>query len=249
MQLAFGARTEKIESVVVPKDGTPDSAMPPDAAAGADSTAGERPTEVANTTAVLKGHGRIGAAPYQGAERIDVPHSSLRAGDACPACGEGTVYDKVPGVLAGAWTVAHRFPRRMAMKRSAVVILRSLAAQVAIALIVFGPPFVFKFGDVIELKDPAVVYFDGPLYHETAAERASAEPVITAEEVNTVPALRLLAGNKLRVIVRETDGLQAQIVPALRPDPEISTKRNEPTHINYLRLHNREGSTFRDATR
>ena len=26
-------------------------------------------------------------------------HPSLRAGDACPACGEGTVYEKAPGVL------------------------------------------------------------------------------------------------------------------------------------------------------
>jgi transposase len=28
-----------------------------------------------------------------------VAHPSLRAGDACPACGEGTVYEKAPGVL------------------------------------------------------------------------------------------------------------------------------------------------------
>ena len=49
--------------------------------------------------AASKGHGRNGAAAYEGAERIDVPHPSLRAGDACPACGEGTVYDKAPGVL------------------------------------------------------------------------------------------------------------------------------------------------------
>ena len=49
--------------------------------------------------AVSKGHGRNGAEAYRGAVRVDVAHSSLRAGDACPACGEGTVYDKAPGVL------------------------------------------------------------------------------------------------------------------------------------------------------
>jgi transposase len=38
-------------------------------------------------------------ALYRGAALIDVPHPSLRAGDACPACGQGTVYEKAPGVL------------------------------------------------------------------------------------------------------------------------------------------------------
>src|SRR5204863_8127874 len=49
--------------------------------------------------ATSKGHGRNGAEAYRGAERIDVAHPSLRAGDACPACGEGAVYEKAPGVL------------------------------------------------------------------------------------------------------------------------------------------------------
>src|SRR5581483_3241625 len=49
--------------------------------------------------AASKGHGRNGAEAYRGAVRVDVAHPSLRPGDACPACGEGTVYDKAPGVL------------------------------------------------------------------------------------------------------------------------------------------------------
>jgi hypothetical protein len=48
---------------------------------------------------VAQGHGRHGADAYRGAERIAVPHSSLKAGDACPACGAGIVYAKAPGVL------------------------------------------------------------------------------------------------------------------------------------------------------
>src|SRR5947209_889812 len=35
----------------------------------------------------------------RGAERVEIPHPSLTAGDACPACGRGTVYAKTPGVL------------------------------------------------------------------------------------------------------------------------------------------------------
>jgi transposase len=98
-QLLFGSRTEKTEAVVGPKNGTPKAAEPPDAAVGAESAAGDETPDVPNAAAAAKGHGRNGAMAYQGAERIDVSHPSLRAGDACPACGQGTVYDKAPGVL------------------------------------------------------------------------------------------------------------------------------------------------------
>jgi transposase len=97
-QLFFGSRTETTEAVVGPKTGTPSPTVPPDAAAGTELTAGEGTPDVPEA-AVSKGHGRNGAAAYRGAQRIDVAHPSLRAGDACPACGEGTVYDKAPGVL------------------------------------------------------------------------------------------------------------------------------------------------------
>jgi transposase len=47
-----------------------------------------------------KGHGRNGAEEYVGAEKIRVPHESLKAGDACPNCKKGTVYQSVePGHL------------------------------------------------------------------------------------------------------------------------------------------------------
>jgi transposase len=97
-QLLFGPRTEKTDSVVGQKTKTPDAPAPRDAVADADLADGAGNNNELDTTAA-KGHGRNGAAAYRGAERIDVPHPSLRAGDACPACGEGTVYDKAPGVL------------------------------------------------------------------------------------------------------------------------------------------------------
>ena len=98
-QLFFGSRTEKTEAVVGPKTGTSEATASPDAAAETESAAGEGTTDVSEAAAASKGHGRNGAEAYRGAERIDVPHPSLRAGDACPACGEGTVYEKAPGVL------------------------------------------------------------------------------------------------------------------------------------------------------
>ena len=46
------------------------------------------------------GHGRNGAESYTGGEKIEVPHESLRPGDACPKCEKGTVYETGrPGVV------------------------------------------------------------------------------------------------------------------------------------------------------
>jgi len=40
-----------------------------------------------------KGHGRNGADAYTGAEKVRVPHDSLKPGDTCPDCQKGTVYE------------------------------------------------------------------------------------------------------------------------------------------------------------
>jgi transposase len=100
-QLLFGSRTETTEAVVGPKTATPGPAVPSDAVTETETepAVGAGTTGVSDVAVVSKGHGRHGAAAYRGAERIDVPHPSLRAGDACPTCGEGTVYEKAPGVL------------------------------------------------------------------------------------------------------------------------------------------------------
>jgi transposase len=95
----FGARTEKTEAVVGPKTGRSEVTASADAAAGIELAGGEGTADVSEAVAASKGHGRNGAAAYRGAERVDVAHPSLRAGDSCPACGEGTVYEKAPGVL------------------------------------------------------------------------------------------------------------------------------------------------------
>ena len=36
-----------------------------------------------------RGHGRHGADAYEGAEKIAVPHTSLKSGDSCPECEKG----------------------------------------------------------------------------------------------------------------------------------------------------------------
>jgi transposase len=46
------------------------------------------------------GHGRHGAKAYQGAQRVHIPHASLKAGDRCPECDRGKLYpQREPGVL------------------------------------------------------------------------------------------------------------------------------------------------------
>ena len=101
-QLFFGARTEKTEAVVGRNSEKPSSVPQTDAVADAETTAGTPASSELtepNTAATSKGHGRNGADAYRGAVRVEVPHPSLTAGDACPACGQGTVYEKAPGVV------------------------------------------------------------------------------------------------------------------------------------------------------
>jgi transposase len=98
-QLFFGASTETTAAVVGQKTRRPEAAWPRDAGADPGLAAGEGNSDESNAAAASKGHGRNGAEAYRGAARVVVPHPSLSAGDACPACTQGTVYDKAPGVL------------------------------------------------------------------------------------------------------------------------------------------------------
>jgi len=52
---------------------------------GASANQGEKPKP---------GHGRNGAAAYRGAERIKIPHASMKPGDRCPGCWKGKVYEQ-----------------------------------------------------------------------------------------------------------------------------------------------------------
>jgi transposase len=46
------------------------------------------------------GHGRNGAAAFASADRVAIPHQSLKHGDRCPECGQGNVYaQKEPKAL------------------------------------------------------------------------------------------------------------------------------------------------------
>jgi transposase len=98
-KLLFGEQTEKT-AAVLGQEGTEAAGEP----AASSSSAAEEPAE--QTTArdescpPQEGHGRNGADDFPGAAHVAVPHESLTAGDACPACQKGTVYEvATPGVL------------------------------------------------------------------------------------------------------------------------------------------------------
>ena len=103
-KMLFGAKTEKTAAVV--GDASPTAAESPsgETAKHADdeTKSDEADADGArnnNGKPPPKGHGRNGAAAYQGAERIAVPHAFLHMGDVCPECGKGTLYQKPPSVI------------------------------------------------------------------------------------------------------------------------------------------------------
>jgi transposase len=88
-QLLFGATTETTRKVM--------ERIMDEASQSAESSGQAKETEPRQKA---KGHGRNGAEEYVGAEKVRVPHESLKAGDACPNCRKGTVYESVePGRL------------------------------------------------------------------------------------------------------------------------------------------------------
>lgn len=58
-------------------------------------------SETAQTSKAKGGHppgtGRLGADAYEGAERVECHHEDLAAGQRCPACGQGNLYQLPPG--------------------------------------------------------------------------------------------------------------------------------------------------------
>lgn len=95
-KLLFGASTEKADKLFGEE-------QQPDVSQGAgDDSAEPEPTssetnvgEAADRTAP-RGHGRYGVRDYSGARHVDVPHPELCAGDDCPDCRQGTLYDQAP---------------------------------------------------------------------------------------------------------------------------------------------------------
>jgi transposase len=99
-KLLFGAETEKTSAVTGRENEPPAAGGGVEPDSQSEAASGQTAAEQSSTKSKPKGHGRNGANDYPGATRVTVPHGSLRAGDRCPKCGRGTVYEQTqPGVL------------------------------------------------------------------------------------------------------------------------------------------------------
>lgn len=104
LKMVFGSSTENKKNVLGKAEGEQKELSPED-------PAGKAPSDPAKdcpdpkgkndpTDPKPKGHGRNGADSYQGAQKVIIPHSTLKSGDPCPECEDGKVYkSKNPGVL------------------------------------------------------------------------------------------------------------------------------------------------------
>jgi len=103
MQMVFGASTESAKNVLgkTTQDAHQDTHQ--DEQEDAQGGTGCKSQETSDTTVdehggeseqknKCKGHGRNGAHTYTGAERVFVPHATLKSGDRCPECLKGRVY-------------------------------------------------------------------------------------------------------------------------------------------------------------
>jgi hypothetical protein len=106
-QMLFGAKTEKTAAVVGGSKGTApasvaaeDPSMPKAESGSVAETEARGKSQEQGGKPKPPGHGRNPAEAYTGAEKIEVPHGSLKPGDPCPQCEEGTLYEmRRPGVL------------------------------------------------------------------------------------------------------------------------------------------------------
>jgi transposase len=83
-----------------PKKRQEPSAAPQDSAEGASGAAGAQALgdRAPAATKGRAGHGRQGAESYRGAAHVVCHHETLAAGERCPVCGRGRLYQVEPGV-------------------------------------------------------------------------------------------------------------------------------------------------------
>lgn len=83
-QIIFGASTETTSNVLDNQTGM--------TANSSEKNAAQEKSSCDNEKERPKGHGRNGARDYKGAQKVKVPHESLKSGDPCPLCIKGKVY-------------------------------------------------------------------------------------------------------------------------------------------------------------
>ena len=98
-KLFFGASTEKAEKLFGEEQQPDVSQGAGDDSAEPEPACSEANVGEADDGQAPRGHGRYGARDYVGARHVDVPHPELCAGDDCPSCRRGSLYDQPPSVF------------------------------------------------------------------------------------------------------------------------------------------------------
>jgi hypothetical protein len=91
-QIIFGASTETTSNILDKQTGTTADSSEKNAAQEKSSGENGNEKEKQKQKEKHKGHGRNGARDYKGAQKVKVPHESLKPGDSCPLCIKGKVY-------------------------------------------------------------------------------------------------------------------------------------------------------------
>ena len=95
-RMMFGATTEKAQNVLGDAE---DASNVPAGDVSEDTSADSGSNQDEDSSKPPAGHGKHGADAYSGADQVEVQHPQHAAGDVCPDCGQGTLYEKSPGVL------------------------------------------------------------------------------------------------------------------------------------------------------
>ena len=98
-KMMFGASTEKTDNVVGEAEEPSDSTDANDEPEEPPDRQGDNDSPSDSDKPRRPGHGRRGADNYAGGRQVEIPHPTLAAGDACPECDQGTLYEKKPGVI------------------------------------------------------------------------------------------------------------------------------------------------------
>jgi transposase len=98
-KMMFGATSEKSENVLGDAEDTSSPVEGSDGDATDEATADSGSRQDEDSSKPASGHGRLGADAYPGADQVEVQHPQHAAGEVCPDCGQGTLYEKSPGVL------------------------------------------------------------------------------------------------------------------------------------------------------
>ena len=100
-RMMFGATTEKAQNVLgdAATGDAEDASNVPAGDVSEDTSADSGSNQDEDSSKPPAGHGKHGADAYSGADQVEVQHPQHAAGDVCPDCGQGTLYEKSPGVL------------------------------------------------------------------------------------------------------------------------------------------------------